>query len=480
MDGEVIGKTPLEAEILQGRREISLALTGFKPARQFLELAAGQRVELDTIRLEPVDGQLQLTTTPSGATVTVDGVYRGITPLTLALSANTVHSLKLGKAGYHGLQQDVKLRPDEQRDMDIRLEPEYGTVFLTLQPADASLAVDGKRHDHGSGRLRLTTRLHTLTISRPGYETRTLTVTPSAGVSEHVEIVLPRKGEPSASSQALLLPVIKAGDDIELRLVRPKEPFTMGASRREPGRRANESRRLVRLKRPFYFGAREITNAQFRRFKPDHASGSLDGARLDGDNQPVVNVSWDDAVRYCNWLSEQEGLPAAYVEKNGHMQAVSPMTTGYRLPTEAEWAWVARRLGHETEQRYPWNGSFPPAGPRGNYADARIADTLADTVPGYDDGFRGTAPVASFPPWPKGFYDLGGNVAEWMHDYYAVYPGEAQRLVTDPAGPASGTHHVVRGSGWRHGNITELRLSYRDYSSKPRYDLGFRIARYAE
>ena len=110
----------------------------------------------------------------------------------------------------------------------------------------------------------------------------------------------------------------------------------------------------------------------------------------------------------------------------------------------------------------------------------KIADTLADTVPGYDDGFRGTAPVGSFPAWPQGFYDLGGNVAEWMHDYYAVYPGEAKQLVTDPSGPASGEHRVVRGSSWRHGNITELRLSYRDYSSKPRYDLGFRVARYAE
>ncbi|MGB5280544.1 MAG: SUMF1/EgtB/PvdO family nonheme iron enzyme, partial [Arenicellales bacterium] len=86
----------------------------------------------------------------------------------------------------------------------------------------------------------------------------------------------------------------------------------------------------------------------------------------------------------------------------------------------------------------------------------------------------------SFPAWPKGFFDLGGNAAEWIHDFYAVYPGEASRLVTDPTGPAAGEHHVVRGSSWRHGNITELRLSYRDYSSKPRYDLGFRVARYAE
>ena len=87
------------------------------------------------------------------------------------------------------------------------------------------------------------------------------------------------------------------------------------------------------------------------------------------------------------------------------------MNTGYRLPTEAEWAWVARKQNQKSEQRYPWQGSYPPKEKNGNYADERIADTLADTVPGYDDGFRGTAPVASFPAWPQGFYDLGGNVS---------------------------------------------------------------------
>jgi formylglycine-generating enzyme required for sulfatase activity len=115
----------------------------------------------------------------------------------------------------------------------------------------------------------------------------------------------------------------------------------------------------------------------------------------------------------------------------------------------------------------------------GNFADARIADTLAHVVPGYDDGYRGPAPVGSFAAHPLGFHDLGGNVAEWINDYYAVYPGMAEQAVKDPAGPASGDHRVVRDASWRHGSVTELRLSYRDYSRTPRPDLGFRIARYA-
>jgi formylglycine-generating enzyme required for sulfatase activity len=159
---------------------------------------------------------------------------------------------------------------------------------------------------------------------------------------------------------------------------------------------------------------------------------------------------------------------------------VSPASNGYRLPTEAEWAYVARQLDRQETARYPWTGPYPPTQVVGNFADASIADTLADTVPNYNDGYRVAAPVGSFPMQPGGFYDLGGNVAEWINDYYAVYPAMAETLVTDPVGPQSGDHHVVRDSSWRQGGIAELRLSYRDYSREPRPDLGFRIARYAE
>jgi formylglycine-generating enzyme required for sulfatase activity len=235
----------------------------------------------------------------------------------------------------------------------------------------------------------------------------------------------------------------------------------------------------VQLQRPFYLAEKEVSNAEYRQFKAAHSSGSAEGVSLNTDSQPVVNVSWNDAARFCNWLSDRAGLPPAYVETKGRLQAVVPMTTGFRLPGEAEWAYVARKHTQPSEQRYPWGGSYPPTAVAGNFADASIADTLANTVPDYNDGHRVAAPVGSFAARPAGFYDLGGNVAEWMHDFYAVYPGEADKRVTDPLGPAAGEHHVVRDSSWRQGTITELRLSYRDYSREARPDLGFRIARYA-
>ena len=478
VDGRSIGFTPLQAEILQGMQNIVLSLKSYKPVTLQREIIAGSTIQLEDITLPPADGRLVLQSEPSAATVVVDGDFLGSTPTTLTLSSGARHRIQLNKPGYRTTRKDVVLGPDEEQALSLTLSPEYGTLFITSSPADASLVLDGKAVGEASRRLRLTTRPHSLEFSKPGYVTQQITVTPRSGVSRNLDIHLKTVGQAKTDATPAMLNT--AGGQL-LRLVRPADAsFMMGASRREAGRRANESRRLVQLVRPFYLGEHEVTNSQYRRFRSSHRSGRHEGVSLDNDNQPVVNVSWDDAARYCNWLSTQDGLPAAYRETGGRMQAVTPMTTGYRLPTEAEWAYVARAKGRSTEQRYPWSGGFPPTTVVGNFADAQISDTLADVVPGYDDHYRGTAPVGSFTAYPAGFHDLGGNVAEWSNDLYAVYPGESERLVKDPLGPVSGEHHVVRGSSWRHGNITELRLSYRDYSREARSDLGFRIARYAE
>jgi formylglycine-generating enzyme required for sulfatase activity len=485
VDDTPVGLTPAQIEIVRGRHEISLKKPGFKPITFFRTVAAGEDFNMDDIQLEPVNGIITINTNPTGASILIGNKFLGTTPQSLDLSSEVNHELHLSKSGYTTSDQIFRLAPDEQRTLNVKLAEEYGIVFLTVKPAGASLTINGKKSAKGSGRLRLQTRNNTLLVSKAGYISKQVSVTPRPGVSQNVRISLITEQQKQVQIQEAATPgLLNSPGGQTLELINPKSNLEMGASRSGAGRRANESQRLVKLQRPFYLAHREVTNAEFRRFRPKHDSGRLDSAALNGKDQPVVNVSWDDAARYCNWLSKQQGLKEAYREENGHMLAVSPMNTGYRLPTEAEWAWVARRFGFEKNQRYPWQGTFPPTTQSGNYADALIADTLTDIVPNYNDSFRGTAPVGSFAAWPEsahgGFYDLGGNVSEWIHDFYAVYPGEATRLVTDPMGPANGNHHVVRGASWRDGNITELRLSYRDYSNKPHYDLGFRIARYAE
>ena len=485
VDESVTGRTPAQLEVLQGRRQIQLLKPGFKPVSFIRTIEPGVDFSVENIQLEPVNGQITITSTPSGASILVGDKFMGTTPKTLDIASQINHPLQLSKTGYSTAEQSFRLAPDEQRTLTVPLIAEFGSIFLSVKPASAKLTINGKKSDKNSGRIRLQTRANTLLVSKAGYISKQVTVTPRPGVSQNINISLITEQQKQTQVREAATPgLLTAPGGQTLELIKPESTLEMGASRSGAGRRANESQRLIKLERPFYLAHKEVSNASYGQFNSKHDSGSIDSAVLNGKTQPVVNISWDDAARYCNWLSKQQGLPEAYIEEDGHMLAVNPMNTGYRLPSEAEWAWVARRFGFESSQRYPWQGTFPPTTKSGNYADRRIADTLTDVVPNYDDSFRGTAPVGSFPAWPSsqhgGFYDLGGNASEWMHDFYAVYPGEAKRLVTDPMGPASGNHYVVRGASWRDGNITELRLSYRDYSNKPHHDLGFRIARYAE
>ena len=162
------------------------------------------------------------------------------------------------------------------------------------------------------------------------------------------------------------------------------------------------------------------------------------------------------------------------------MQAVTPMTIGYRLPTEAEWEYAARHNGTDPLLKYPWGTGFPPQARTGNYGDQSASAILNPVLDGYTDEHVGTAPVASFDANELNLHDMGGNVAEWCHDYYAIYAPQESEDAVDPTGPTRGRHRVIRGSSWRHASMTALRFSYRDYSRAPRPDLGFRIARYAE
>ena len=161
------------------------------------------------------------------------------------------------------------------------------------------------------------------------------------------------------------------------------------------------------------------------------------------------------------------------------MVGFNPDATGYRLPTEAEWAWVARTDGSGNVLKYPWGEQLPPPENAGNFADITVRAYLGEVMFDYDDGYFATAPVASFQTNQYGIFDMAGNVSEWVHDYYGAV-GRVGGPEIDPKGPELGQFHTIRGSSWAHGAITEMRLSFRDFGEEPRDDVGFRIARYLE
>ncbi len=475
VNGEPRGVTPLKAEIMAGAHPVELRLEGFKPWTTDILVKANEPQELGPVKLGLPDGRLAVRSDPPGASVSVAGVYRGQTPLELELRPDLDHSVVLTRPGYEAITRQVSLGAGEQRTLSVPLSGVFGEVAVRAQPADAQLFIDGKPSGAANQTLRLVATTHDIEIRKAGFVDFKTSVTPRPGVQQRVETTLLT---PEQSRIAATPAVARTKFDQQLRLM-PIGSFTMGSPRREPGRRANESQRDVEFKRGFYIGVTEVSNAQFRRFKPEHRSGIVGNHTLDLDNQPVVAVTWMEAALYCNWLSEQEGLPAAYEKKGEGLVAVNPMSKGYRLPSDAEWEWAARYAGGGKLRRYAWGDSLPVGARSGNYADTTARLVVQDVIPDYDDGFAASAPVGKFPANTLGLQDLGGNVAEWVHDYYTVIADTSQVLV-DPLGPADGKQHVIRGASWKHSGVTDLRLSARDFGEGSRNDVGFRVARYAD
>lgn len=480
VDGEERGRTPLDLELVAGKRHLVFTKESFAPLDIELVVEAGQNMSPAVYQLTPAPSTASISSIPAGATVTLDGAYKGLTPLEITLPSGEEKSLRLTLAGYLPANHKLKLSPEEERELTLKLEPQYGTVFIAGTPAEATLYIDGKKQDQATGRFRLSTKAHTLELKASGYKSVTKTVTPQAGYSQRIEIDLPRKQSTTKTAPlAKPEPARETSLSQKLVLITPK-PFLMGASRKEAGRRANEGEREVIMKRSFYLSRQEVTNAEYRLFRAQHSSGTTGNRSLEIDSHPVVNVSWDDTARFLNWLSQKDGLPPFYREEHGAMVVAEARGPGYRLPTEAEWAFAARMASQKERVRYPWPGKFPPRAKAGNFADESARHLLPVVIEGYNDGFPATAPSGSFPANPAGIHDLGGNVAEWCLDYYAANPGSGAKGTVDPAGPVAGNHHVVRGSSWRDASITELRFSYRRYSREPASDIGFRIARYAK
>jgi formylglycine-generating enzyme required for sulfatase activity len=192
------------------------------------------------------------------------------------------------------------------------------------------------------------------------------------------------------------------------------------------------------------------------------------------DSDPVMAISPDDAMAYCNWFCKQAGMPPAYdlttggiLDENGNPTNDITAVKGYRLPTEAEWEYAARergrnvRFGNGKDIARPSEINF--RGDEGEYSYLELGDYAGKTKP-----------VGSYPPNSLGLYDMSGNAWEWVSDKYAKYESEPQ---VNPYITAGGKH-TARGGRWG-GDANEIRVFCRD--PYPRNDrcnnTGFRIAK---
>ncbi len=473
---EPMGVTPGTIQLLEGTHEITIAADGYAAWDGNIVAEANVPQSLPKITLQPADGRLLVNTIPRGANVTVNGRYRGQSPITLSLSPGVDYVIGMSKAGYGVTSRSLRLESAASESITVDLSARLGTVTVDVTPADATVYVDGRARGSGKTTVRLSSAPHSIEVRRQGYTSWKRTITPRPG---YPQTLTARLRSLEAVARDSVAQTLETAAGQTMRRVEGRT-FSMGASRAEMGRRANEVIRPVTITRPFLISVHEVTNKQFAQFRKNHDSGADVHVSLAADDNPVANLTWADAVQYCNWLSKLEGRTPAYRQEFDQWVAVYPTPDGYRLPTEAEWALAARYAGRQQPLKFPWGDKWPPPPESGNLADRSARELVPSILPAYDDAYASTAPVGKFKPNPIGLYDTAGNVAEWVNDFYTVPTPGITTPAVDPVGPERGKSHVIRGSSWRHAGITELRLSYRDYSATPRPDVGFRIARYAD
>lgn len=393
----------------------------------------------------------------------------------------------------------------------LTVRTQNGTIVFQQLPADADVFVDGDSVfvEWDSNRERASVRIppgeRYVEVKRDGLKVQGSTVTVSSGETKDLVVRVGEAKPTPSTPQATLVEMVpipagefQMGNEESVESLLKAFPY----AKREWMEDAAKQH-LVKITRPFQLGKFEVTVGQFRQFVEgsgyqteaehnDAGSYVLDASskqvmlqkgvnwrnpgfeppEKQSDRHPVVNVSWNDAIAFCNWLSVREGRSTYYRIIGDEVTIAGG--NGYRLPTEAEWEYACR-AGSRTRYQH---GDDPEGLARvGNVADANFNAKF----PGFiainaSDQYVFTAPVGQFDRNNFGLYDMHGNVWEWCWDRYdAGYYDKSPTV--DPAGPDLGSPRVNRGGGWN-GNAADCRAAIRnrDVPSNRSNNLGFRLA----
>ena len=289
--------------------------------------------------------------------------------------------------------------------------------------------------------------------------------------------------------------IIDLGDGVTMKLVRiPAGRFVMGDPNGEADESASGGLTCIRIEKPFWMGACEVTNEQYHQFDPSHNSGFFNkryqsydgpGLLLSGPRQPVVRVSWNQAKAFCRWLSKKTGMR-------------------FDLPTEAQWEYACR-AGSSTPFSYGTIEadfsqyanladkalSVPPAptgGLTSNITEHKGNGIFISAIYGgniicdarFDDRSIATAEVGQHQPNAWGLYDMHGNAAEWTQTTYKAYPYNpnacGSAILAEFHELEARATKVVRGGSWC-DRPKRCRSSFRlSYPSWQRvHNVGFRI-----
>ncbi len=427
LGAENVGRTPVTLKVHAGKQELTLSLTGYEDIPKVVTIEKDKTTEItEEFRLQT--GTLSVNSTPIGASVYLDGAYKGVTPLELKNVSMGTHTVKVSLENYAEALKSVDVKYKDAANLNFNLSPLPGKLAVTSTPQGAKVTVDGKNAGetpvYG---YEISAGSHKVSVSLSGYKTQTETVEILANQPKTLNVSL----EPGAT----VVPSVSGGDMVLI----PAGEFLMGSDESE-AKDAWESCKtywkdcpwdLFKAEMPkhkvvldaYSIDKYPVTNAQYKKCvnagkcKKPHDTTWYDDKNM--ANHPVVYVDWNQASAFCTWA-------------------------GKRLPTEAEWEKAARG---ENGNVYPWGNEWDCTKSCNSVSPCKQNSTCA--VGSYSED------VSSY-----GVYDMAGNVWEWVSDwydknYYQNSPGN------NPKGPDNGQYRVLRGGSWRNLDPSNFRGAYR-------------------
>lgn len=408
------GPSPaLVEELAAGRHRVTVRAEGYDEWVGEVVVAVDQVSEINVDLLKQrAPGSLFVFTYPTSTLVEVDGPTKGsgLSPMQFERLQPGRYQLTFVKDGFVTAKRTVDVREGDRQAFSFSFMP--GTVMVTSLPVGADVISGGRVM--GKTPLALNNAspgLQRVELRLAGYRSKTLEGELRSGEALALDGRLDPRESPLAGS-AWIIP------GVELELM----PVASGTFSMTEGQTGG----AVTLTHDFWLGRREVTQKQWLQVMGRNPS------KYRGDDLPVENVSWTDAMEFCRQLTRQEGIA-------GHL----PTGYVYSLPTEAQWEYAAKN-GRSTETQ------------------------------GWSEGEAGTHPVGTKAPDRLGLYDMRGNVWEWCLDLKGPYaPGER----TDPRGARLGQERVMRGGSWK-SPLAETAPGFRQQApeNERRADLGFRVA----
>lgn len=457
IEGRSLGKTPLRVQAFPVDRPVELKISHPQYRTQSIthQMRPGESAMLNLGRLDRKTGLLLPTITFAGRAPGPDLLanlkiyvneepWEGSPRILTDLPAGRT-TLRLEHPNYRTWQESIEIEDGGTAQVLADLEPQPALLDLSVSPmTDYTLLINGFPVSIRKNPIAVEPLVPlNLEVRAKNYSSATQTLRLEPNQKTAWRVVLQRLRGPE-DRQPWTIPYL----GLEMVWIRPGS-YSMGSPLQEAERLPVEGPETeVRLTRGYWLGRYEITQDEY------YALTGRRPSRFTGERHPVENVSWEDAVRFCEALTEIEyqagRLPPGYV---------------YRLPTEAEWEYGAR-AGSETPF---WFGS------RADVSHANLKGSYPSNSSKSETETYGTHPVGAYAGNPWGLYDTHGNVREWCYDTFASrLPGDR---VTDRVGEADTLDRVYRGGGWedpfRHGRSASRDRLAADSRSP---SLGFRVA----